>query len=109
MNDLIVAGKANVRALTSTGIDSYALGYSEAELQHLRFQGEYFRDLTESLSSGLQLNVCPGAAAPHAQVTRIGAAVTLSRDDDDSLNGPSPLHTNLALGVRQRGRRPRRR
>ena len=46
MNSMVNGERPDVRIVTSTGADSYALGYSEAEFRRLKFQGEYLRDFT---------------------------------------------------------------
>src|SRR6267142_2348282 len=48
----------DVRIVTSTGADSYALGYSEAEFRRLKFQGEYLRDFTADVSR--RAGIAPG-------------------------------------------------
>jgi hypothetical protein len=45
MNSMVNGERLDVRIVTSTGADSYALGYSEAEFRRLKFQGEYLREL----------------------------------------------------------------
>jgi len=46
MNSMVNGERLDVCIVTSTGADSYALGYSEAEFRRLKFQGEYLRDFT---------------------------------------------------------------
>ena len=46
MNSMVNGERLDVRVVSSTGADSYALGYSEAEFRRLKFQGEYLRDFT---------------------------------------------------------------
>jgi hypothetical protein len=49
MNSMVNGERLDVRIVTSTAADSYALGYSEAEFRCLKFQGEYLADTLRSL------------------------------------------------------------
>jgi hypothetical protein len=49
VNSMVNGERLDVRIVTSTAADCYALGYSEAEFRRLKFQGEYLRDFTANV------------------------------------------------------------
>src|SRR5882672_1665148 len=68
MNSMVNGERLDVRIVTSTGADSYALGYSEAEFRRLKFQGEYLRDFTADV-------LRRAGIAPGMRVLDIGCGV----------------------------------
>jgi ubiquinone/menaquinone biosynthesis C-methylase UbiE len=68
MNSMVNGERLDVRIVTSTGADSYALGYSEAEFRRLKFQGEYLRDFTADV-------LRHAGIAPGMRVLDIGCGV----------------------------------
>jgi SAM-dependent methyltransferase len=67
MNNMIVVRKCE-HAVRHAGAKSYALGYSAAEFQRLRFQGEYFRDFTDNV-------LRQAGIAPSMHVLDIGSGI----------------------------------
>jgi ubiquinone/menaquinone biosynthesis C-methylase UbiE len=68
MNSMVNGERLDVRIVTSTGADPYALGYSEAEFRRLKFQGEYLRDFTADV-------LRRAGIAPGMRVLDIGCGV----------------------------------
>ena len=68
MNSMVNGETLDVRVVSSTGADSYALGYSEAEFRRLKFQGEYLRDFTADV-------LRRAGIAPGMRVLDIGCGV----------------------------------
>ena len=60
MNSMVNGERLDVRVVSSTGADSYALGYSEAEFRRLKFQGEYLRDFTADVLR--RAGIAPGGS-----------------------------------------------
>jgi ubiquinone/menaquinone biosynthesis C-methylase UbiE len=68
MKSMIIGGRLDVGVVSSTGADSYALGYSDAEFRRLKFQGEYLRDFTADV-------LRRAGIAPGMRVLDIGCGV----------------------------------
>src|SRR4030081_1153907 len=61
MSSMVNGEGLDVRIVTSTGADCYALGYFEAEFRRLKFQGEYLRDFTANVLR--HAGIAPGGSS----------------------------------------------
>ena len=91
MNSMVNGERLDVRIVTSTGADSYALGYSEAEFRRLKFQGEYLRDFAHLVASHAERRDRGSAEPQSARVPRtvgvVGDDVAVQRDPGRAARG----------------------